>query len=399
MPKKDYYEVLGVKKSASAEDLKKAYKRLARKYHPDRNPGNKAAEEKFKEVNEAYQVLSDPEKRKAYDMFGHAGPMGGGGRGYGPSAGGWSAGSGGSRVYTWTSGGAGPEINFEEIFGGVGRGGIGDFFSEIFGGRRRPGQADFNGFHDFDYDAAQRPAEDLEAEITISFEQAMKGGTHQITLQQEKPCSACQGSGRKRSGKGRTCTACAGKGKKQVANAGRNFTVVCQACEGTGTISSEPCHVCYGQGLVNQPETVTFKIPAGVKDGGRLRLSGKGALGSSGKAGDLLLRIRVAPHPYFRREGDDLHLDLPITVSEAGLGAKVEVPTLDGKAILTIPPGTQNGAVLRLKGKGAPSPRQGTQGDLYVHLHIVAPDHRDDRVRQLLHELKKYEADPRAGKF
>jgi molecular chaperone DnaJ len=388
MSKKDFYKVLGVSKNATPEEIKKSYKRLARQHHPDRNPGNKGAEDKFKSLSEAYSVLSHPEKRKQYDLFGSEGPMGSPGPGSRPG--------GGQRAYAW-SGGPG-EVNFEEIFGGGG-GGMGDLFSDLFGGGgRRKGRGDFRAGPEVDFESAARPGRDLEAEITIRFEDAIKGGTHTLEFSREDACAECGGSGRNKRGRSRACAACGGQGRKQVAGSG-GFNVVCGACEGTGKVYAEACHACSGQGVARVAEKITVKIPPGVNDGGRLRIPGKGETGSDGRAGTLFLHIRVLPHPFFRREGRDLHLEVPITVSEAALGAKIEVPTLEGKATVKVAPGAQQGAVLRLKGKGAPHPKGGAAGDLMVHLQVVAPERPDEETRRLLEELKKLEPNPRAGMF
>ena len=391
----DYYKVLGVSKNATREEIKKAYKRLAKKFHPDRNPGDEKAENRFKEISAAYQFLSDPEKRKQYDMFGSTGFQGD------PGFWGRTQSPGGSGHYTWTSSSAGTGFDFR------------DLFSQIFGGRGRvnehtegfPGGSPFemgtgpHGFG-FDFDSGPEPGgRHVEADVTIRFEDAIKGGTHRFSLQRHGNCSACGGAGTSRGGKWKECTSCAGKGRKQVANSGTDFTIVCNACSGEGRIYTEPCPSCGGRGRTAGMETISVKIPPGVNNGGRLRVPGKGEAGPDGRAGDLYLRIHVTPHRYFRREGRNLHLDLPVTVSEAALGAKIEVPTLDGKATLTLPAGTQSGAKLRMKGKGVPDPKGGIHGDMYVHTQIVVPDKPDPKTRKIFEELKRVEIDPRAGKF
>lgn len=396
MPKKDYYATLGVARGASPDEIKKAYKRLARQYHPDCNPGDKTCESKFKDVSEAYSVLSHPDKRKEYDLFGAEGPT------HAPGPGAWGGFPGGGRVYTSGSGGGAPDFDLEDIFGAGSGGGLGDMFSELFGGRgRRSGRrVDFrSGPFAPDYDVGPQPGRDVEAELTVSFDDAMRGGAQKFAIRRNGACAECGGSGRARSGKSRECAACNGQGRKQVANTGANFTVVCSACGGTGRIYTEPCRSCGGAGSTERLDTVTVKVPPGVRDGGRLRVPGKGEPGPGGAAGDLVLRIKVTPHPFFRREGDDLHVDVPVTVSEAGLGAKIQVPTLSGKATLKVPAGTQNGAVLRLKGKGAPRPKGGGAGDLYVHIQVSAPQNLDAKTRKLLEELQKHESDPRKDKF
>lgn len=390
MPRKDFYEVLGVSRQASPEEIKKAYKRLARQYHPDRNQGNQASEEKMKSISEAYQVLSNPEKRQQYDLFGPDGPQGAPGQG-GPHP-------GGQRVQ-WGGTAGGVEVNFEDLFSGGGGGGMGDIFSQIFGGRGRGKhrRADFE--PDLDYGPGPEPARDVEAEISISFEDAIRGGTHRLQFNREGSCRSCAGTGKNQQGQSRACSACGGKGRRQVASGGGSINMVCSACEGTGRIYSEPCHSCSGSGRQRSVESISVKIPPGVKDGGRLRIPGKGEAGPNGNSGDLYLHIRVQPHAYFRREDQDLHLEVPVTVSEAALGAKIEVPTLEGKATVKVAPGTQSGAVLRLRGKGVPSPRGGAAGDLLVHLKVVVPEDPDEESRRLLEALKKHERDPRSGKF
>lgn len=394
MKDNDYYKVLGVSKNATQDEIKKAYKRLAKRHHPDRNPEDKTAENRFKEVSEAYQCLSDPEKRRQYDTFGRNGFQGD------PGFWGGTPYTDSSRQYAWSSGSGGEGFDLK------------DLFSQIFGKAGRT-QGRAQGFdraspfepgtdpYDFafNFDVGPRPGRDVEADVTIRFEDALKGGTQRITLQRNGTCSACEGTGRKRNGSSRVCGACAGKGRKQAANGGTDFTIVCNACNGEGRIYTEPCPRCSGTGRSARPETLSVKIPAGVDNGGRLRIPGKGEVGPDGRAGDLYLRIHVTPHRFFHREGRDLHLDLPVTVSEAVLGAKVEVPTLDGKAALTIPAGTQSGAKLRMKGKGVPDPKGGDRGDMYVHARIVVPDARDPESRKIFEALKGLEIDPRAGRF
>jgi len=390
----DYYSVLGVSKSATQAEIKKAYKRLAREHHPDRNSGDKTAEEKFKEISEAYQVLSDPDKRKQYDMFGRTGPQGD------PGFWGRTQNPGGSGHYTWSSSSGGKDFDFK------------DLFSQIFGraGRQRQQADGFEGGNPFDagggpydfgfgYDIGPEPGRDVEASVTIAFDDAMKGGTHRISMHRNRHCSACGGTGTNRAGKSAECTVCAGKGRKQVANLGTDFTVVCNACNGEGRMYTEPCPSCRGSGRGDGMETLSVKIPPGVDSGGRLRVPGKGEEGPDGRVGDLYLRVQVTPHRYFRRQGKDLHLDLPVTISEAALGATVEVPTLDGKATLKIPAGSQSGTKLRMKGKGAPDPKKGVRGDMYVHLQLAIPKAPNPRARKIFEELKGLEPDPRVGKF
>ncbi len=389
MAKKDYYEVLGVSKNASQDEIKKAYKNLAKKYHPDYNPDDKEAENKFKEISEACQVLSDPEKRQEYDMYGQVG-VGGPQGGPGPGAG---RQEGPGRTYTWTSGGG---VGFEDIFGGGG--GIGDVFSEIFGGASRGGRVDFGSPFGGGPDVGPQAGRDVEADVSISFEEAMEGSTHRFTLQRQGACPACGGTGKNTKGPSRTCSACNGKGQRQMGG-GVNFPVVCNACGGSGVVYTESCPSCKGTGTTSGPETISVKVPPGVKEGGRLRIPDKGEAGPDGTRGDLFLRIHVKPHKYFRREGNHLHIDLPVTISEAALGAKVKVPTLQGSATLKVPAGTQSGAVLRLKDKGAPDPKTRARGDLYVHVQIKVPKNPDKETKELFEKMKEHEKDPREGMF
>jgi len=396
MKKRDFYSVLGVKRSASREEIKKAYKELAKKYHPDRNAGDGKAEERFKEVSEAYQVLSDETKRKEYDLFGH-GPRPEGGAG-----GGWGQGSWQDGGSPWSTGPDGQGFYYSTT--GADPADIGDLFGRIFGGAgNRPGRphAGFGPGDPFGFGAEQGPATgaDVEADIHLAFEEAIRGGQHRLTLQRGGACGACRGSGRNRAGRSETCKACGGSGGRQVGNAGTHFSVVCAACGGEGRTYADPCPACGGTGQASGADTITVNIPPGVDDGGRLRIPGKGATGPSGKAGDLFLRVHVRPHRLFRRQGRDLHLDLPVTVAEAALGASVEVPTLDGTARLKVPGGTQNGAVLRMKGKGIPSPRGGAHGDMLVRVNVEVPKQLSGKARKLFEELRHTEHDPRKDAF
>ncbi len=239
----------------------------------------------------------------------------------------------------------------------------------------------------------------MEADIHLGFDEAIRGGKQRFSIRRNGACSSCLGSGRNHGGKVETCKACNGTGGRKAANAGTQFTVVCDACGGEGQTYTEPCPDCHGSGRAGGAETLTVNIPPGVNDGGRLRIPGKGEPGPSGKAGDLFLRVHVKPHRYFRRTGNDLHIDLPVTVSEAVLGASVEVPTLDGQARLKVPGETQNGAVLRMKGKGIPSPRGKTLGDMYVHVNVAIPKNLDEKTLKLFEELQNVEPDPRRETF
>lgn len=340
MPERDYYEVLGVPRTASADEIKKAYRKLAKQYHPDRNPGDKTAETRFREVQAAYDVLGEAEKRKRYDQWGHAGVGAGAGEG-GPGAGGWRAGPSGDRVYTWRSGG-GPDIPIEDLddlfsaFSGAGRGGggagAGSIFEELFGGRRGRGQ------RRGPQPPPQEPpgSRDIEHTIELTFDQAIHGTSLDLRLS-----------------------------------------------PATGGAA----------------ENISVKIPPGVADGQRIRVRGKGQHGGPGAPpGDLYIICRVAPHPYFRRLGNDIYLDLPVSITEAALGAKVQIPTLEGHTVLTIPPGTPGGAKLRLKGQGVKPAGGKPPGDQYAVIRVVPPKTLTPRQRELLEQLREANDDnPRRG--
>lgn len=357
---RDYYEVLGVGKSASKEEIKKAYRRLAMQYHPDRNK-SADAEEKFKEISEAYGVLSDDDKRSMYDRFGHAGIDGR----Y-------------SREDIFRG------INFEDIFGDLGFdfGGLGGIFESFFGGRR--------------YKRGPRRGADLRANLDITLEEAAKGVEKKLSFSKMEKCDSCGGSGAKAGTAPKTCTTCKGQG--QVGYTKRTpfgqFTSVttCNRCGGEGKVIETPCPSCAGNGKVRKPKKLKVKIPPGVDSGSRLRLAGEGEAGERGAPpGDLYVVVYVKPHDLFIREGDDLYLELPLTFSQAALGAKITVPTLNGSAKMRIPPGTQSGTVLRLRGKGMPSMRSYGKGDLHVRVQLVTPRKLNDEQRRLFKELSKYD--------
>ncbi len=380
----DYYKLLGLDKKASEKEIKKAYKKLAKRYHPDFNQGDKRAEDKFKEISQAYQILSDPEKKKQYDMFGHDGFQG--------TAGfdGWNRGNNDNRQHRWSSGRN--SVNFEEIF------------SEIFGGagKRSMGSEAFSTASPFGFDDNLNCSSDrhIEAEVTISFDDAIKGGRQRFSLERDGLCQTCKGLGRHRGGKVKPCNACGGKGRKQVGNMGTNFSIICNDCKGEGNIFTEPCAACNGGGKTTGLDHLSVNIPPGVSDKGRLRIPGKGELGPDGRAGDLYVNIRVRSHKFFTRKGNDIHLDLPLTVSEAALGAKIKVPTLNGgKAALKIPAGTQNGAVLRMRKKGVADPKGRGVGCLYVHIKVRIPRPESDKTKKLMKELGKIETNPRISCF
>jgi molecular chaperone DnaJ len=359
----DYYKVLGVGRKASAAEIKKAFKRLARKCHPDLNPGNRTAEEQFKRITEAYEVLSDSEKRRRYDQTGSASsaasppPPGDVHRGPGDF-------------------GRGPgTAGFDFDAGAFGGGGFSDIFEELF----RQSRTQQHG---------PSPGEDRVTTFRIGFFDALKGLETSLELEREAPCEQCGGSGHVRSARSRVCPDCEGTGKIQRRGGRIRFTSECPTCSGTGKLQEEPCARCAGTGKTSRRERIRVQIPAGVDTGSRVRLAGKGAAGSQGgPPGDLYIQIQVEPHPFFSRAGDQILITVPVTFSEAGLGAKVEVPTIDGPALIRIPPGTQSGQKLRLKGKGAPSLKGPGRGDQIVEVKVVTPQVRDEKTRALLREL------------
>ncbi|HMV51430.1 MAG TPA: molecular chaperone DnaJ [Blastocatellia bacterium] len=368
--KEDYYKALGVGRSASADDIRKAYRRLARKYHPDVNPGDKAAEEKFKQISEANDVLSDPKKREVYDKFGSYSDnlRDAAARGAGAGPGGvdfdWSS--------VFTGGGAGAGAN------AGGSSSFRDIFGDLFGGgasrtSTRP--------------QPQRGA-DIELPLSISFEESINGLTTNINVRRSDTCARCNGTGDTGTGQV-TCSTCSGSGKVSAGGGFLRFDQACPDCNGTGK-RRQPCTLCNGKGVVPKFEAVKVRIPPGVDTGTRVRVPGKGEAGRMGApAGDLFIVTNVAPHKVFTRKGDNIHCTIPITLPEAALGAKIEVPTVSGKAQLRIPPGTQSGQVFRLKEKGAPSLRGNTRGDEYVEVKIVLPQIIDEDSKELLRQFAK----------
>jgi molecular chaperone DnaJ len=399
--KKDYYETLGVKKSASADEIRKAFRKLARKYHPDVNPGDKTAEEKFKAISEANDVLSDPKKRKIYDQVGfysdnidpataEAYARAGGGAGGFPGAGQPGRGPAG--------GAQGPHVDFggfdfSDLFEGGGSGGrtrkstssgggFRDVFSGIFGGR---GAAEDE----------PEPGSDLEYQVNVPFWSAIRGTVMKFNVTRRDTCGTCHGQGELEApGK---CPECDGTGQVATGSGRMKFKVTCPRCHGTGK-NLNFCPTCHGDGTIERNEPLEVRIKAGTRDGQRIRVAGKGNAGTHGQPpGDLYAVIRVGEHPVFRRDGDDIYLTVPITTSEAALGSKVEVPTIDGRAQLRIPPGTQSGQKLRLREKGVPSAtKEGVRGDEIVEVKIAVPMPRDERTKELLRELAKLNPeDPR----
>lgn len=389
MATENYYETLGVEKKATPEEIRKAYKRLARKHHPDLNPSDKVAEDRFKKVQEAYSILNDPKKREVYDQYGFYSdniPPGGA-----PPGGGYRPGPGMDfngfdfEDFARTAGGAGGAGGFPGGDAGGGGAGFRDLFDQFFkrsgGGASRAPQ--------------KQPGTDLEYGLDIDFWQAIRGTQIRLTINRQEPCATCGGSGTA-GGSETICPQCHGGGTVEQNAGAMRFKVTCSRCGGTGRLRNA-CPTCHGDGRVSRQDTVEVRIPAGARTGSRLRISGKGNAGAGGGApGDLYITTRVQPHAVFDWQGDDIYVKLPITVSEAGLGAKIDVPTIDGRATLRIPPGTQNGQKLRMREKGVLNSKSGKRGDEIVEIVLRAPDTRDEKVRDLLKELQAADqADPR----
>ena len=397
-PNKDYYATLGVKKTASADDIRKAFRKLARKYHPDVNPGDKSAEEKFKTLSEANDVLSDPKKRKIYDQLGFysdnidPATAEAYARGGGSGAGGFgSPGAGGTRTYTQEVpvDFSGFDFNdFSEGAGAAGRRAGGSGFRDIFSNIFRGGAQQ---------DVAERPEPggDLEYQVNVGFWQAIKGTVMKLNIPHLEVCGNCHGQGYIESPG--ACPQCHGKGQITQKSGSMKFNVPCPRCGGSGK-NRTVCNVCHGEGRVERTESLEVRIKPGTRDGQRIRIPGRGNAGTMGApAGDLYIIVRAGKHPVFKRDGDDIQLTVPVTVTEASLGAKIEVPTVDGRALLKIPPGTQSGQKLRLREKGVPSAvKEGARGDEIVEVKLIAPKITDERSKEILRELAKLNPeDPR----
>src|ERR1700684_4428955 len=383
--KQDYYALLGVSRKATAKEIRASFRKLARKYHPDLNPGDKSAEEKFKQLQEAYDVLSDTKKRQMYDQVGFYSD---------------NYQAGGPPPGHETSGGA-PNVNFD--FGGFDFGGGGggsapgsvgggasfrDLFSQFFRGGGRGGEVEVE----------QEPGGDLEYQIEIDFWDAVRGAVKKLQITRMETCETCHGTGA--IGSPQTCPICGGAGTIQQGAGKMRLQVPRTPRGGSGKLRTV-CKTCGGEGRLRRTETIDVRIPAGVATGSRVRVPGKGNAGTMGApVGDLYLRVDVKPHPFFERRGNDLYVKVPVTVSEATLGSKVEVPTIDGRSLVRIPPGTNSGSTLRLREKGVPSARDGSRGDEYVEIQVIVPKPTDERVRNLMKELEQIEPeDPRKDLF
>jgi molecular chaperone DnaJ len=387
----DLYSVLGVGRSASQEEIKKAYRKAAKKYHPDVNPGDTAAEDRFKQVNQAFEVLSDETKRKLYDEFGEdAAKMG-----FDPQK------ADQFRAYraAQSQGGRGMD---GMPFGAEGVD-LGDFFGQIFGGHRRGGRAASPGAAGFGFDVdpgggAAGPAhgEDLSAKAILTLAEAVRGTERALQVTRPGTCGTCQGKGA--AGPVTTCATCGGSGQARSGIGPLQFARACPSCGGSGR-SARPCGTCGGDGRVEQTTRVTVKIPAGVQTGSRVRLAGQGAAGvRGGRPGDLFIETEIEDHPLVRREGDDLYLDLPITVPEAMLGGEVKVPTFTGEVTVRLPRGSQSGRKMRLRGKGVPHLKGGGTGDMYLVLQVLVPEAETDAVREAAEKLRDaYGQDVRQG--
>ncbi len=349
MSRRDYYETLGVPRNASEAEIKKAYRKLAMKYHPDRNPGDKNAEERFKEAQQAYDILADAQKRSAYDQFGHAG------------------------VDPAMAGGAGG------FYGTAGPGSFSDIFSDVFGdifGTTRRGTS------------RVRRGADLRYSLGLNLEQAVSGTTVQIRVPSLDTCEACSGTGAKAGTSPATCRTCSGHGQVRMQQGFFSIQQTCPSCRGSGKVVTNPCPACHGQGRVKHTKTLSVKVPAGVDDGDQIRLAGEGEAGEqAGPHGDLYVEIRVNPHPLFKRDGDDLYCEMPVSFVTAAVGGELEIPTLDGRANLKIPAGTQSEKLFRLRGKGVKNVHSGHVGDLYCRVSIETPVNLTERQKMLLQEF------------
>jgi molecular chaperone DnaJ len=377
---KDYYAVLGVSPESTAKEISRAYKKLAKEHHPDINPGNKVAEEKFKEISAAYDVLGDAERRTEYDEVRRMVASGVGPGGFGPGAGG---------------GFGGQSFRFDEDTFSGGNGAFADLFGGFLGGRGRGGRRA----------TGPQRGQDLETELHLSFDDAVRGVTSTVRFRADATCHTCDGSGAAPGTSPETCPQCHGSGSIAVDQGPFSFSQVCPTCGGRGQVIPTPCPTCHGRGVEMRAREVKVRVPAGVNDGQRIRVKGRGAAGAGGgPPGDLFVVVHVAPHPLFGRSGNDLTIKLPVTFAEAALGADVKVPTLDGQVTVRIPPGTPGGKVLRVRGQGVSddgNSKNGKHGgDLLVTIDVQVPDALDERQRDAVESLAgAFDADPRAELF
>ena len=382
MAQQDYYQTLGVGRQAGEEEIRKAYRKLARKHHPDLNPGDKASEDRFKKVQEAYDILSDSKKKQMYDQYGFYSENGAPGTGPGGAQQGPNMGFGGfdfSEAYTRAAGRGRPSASDAS-----GAAGFHDIFSQWFGNQQESAGS------------VPEKGTDLEYGLSIDFWQAIKGTQVRLKIAHQEVCTTCSGTGA-RTGANTVCPECNGGGTvTQMAGAMR-FSLTCPKCEGTGRLRNR-CATCHGDGRISAQETVEVRIPPGAQQGSRLRVAGKGNAGTHGAPpGDLYITVRVDPHPFFRRDGDDIEITVPVRIDEAGLGTKIEVPTIDGRALLKIPQGTKNGQKFRLREKGVLNSRTSARGDQIVEVAIDAPLVKDERTKELLREYARlHPEDPRA---
>jgi len=354
----DYYKILDVSRKATLPEIKKSYRKLARKYHPDLNPGDKAAEKKFKEITEAYEVLKDPKKKKQYDTFGATGP-------------------------NYNSRSGGPDFTGFD-FNTTGSSSFGDIFETIFG--------NFGGGTQRTTSRAERPqrGEDLHYSMNISFIDSVTGIEAPIQIFRKGTCRDCGGKKISKDSKRIVCSVCSGTGKVERQTGFMRFASPCTHCGGTGYTPGERCKTCNGEGRTSENSKLKVKIPAGVENNSRIRIGGRGNAGiAGGKDGDLIITISVTPHRYFKRHGFNLEIELPVTFSEAALGAKIEIPTIEGKTLLKIPPSTNSGQKLRLKNRGVPNPKTKSKGDLFISIKIISPPTKDIEVREMLKKIEE----------
>lgn len=373
----NYYDTLGVSKTATDDEIKKAFRKMALKYHPDRNKGDKSAEAKFKEINEAYETLKDPQRRAAYDRYGHEGyKNASAGGGFNPGGG-----FGGAQGFS--------SRDFHFDFGGSG---FSDIFDEFFGGASAGSSTD----------RSEMRGSDLRYDATISLEDAFNGKTIDLTLRTNVVCDACHGYGTAGGVKPKTCPHCKGTGKMRFS---QGFFIVerpCSACNGTGHIIEQACQACKGAGRVNKSRTLSISIPAGVEDGAKIRLAGEGEAGiRGGRSGDLYIFVTVRSHKLFTRDKKNIHCDVPISLVTAALGGEMEVPTIEGKkAIIKIPAGTQSGQVLKLRGKGMPGVRSSLRGDMMIHVNVETPVNLTEHQKELLREFDaEKKSNPKSDSF